>query len=430
MAALRRRGLRVAAAKVGPDFIDPGYHEIATGRPGRNLDAWICEPSQIAPLAARAAERSDVLVIEGVMGLFDGASDSHPDTLGEERSSSTAHIARLLDAPVILVIDAASTSQSVAATVHGFATYDPRVRVAGIVLNRVGGESHEALLRDALVDLKIPVLGALRRDDALVWRDRHLGLVPVVEQRQMVERSVDRLASAIEQQCDLEAILGLARRAPVLTTAMPPRAHHVADVRVAVAAGPAFSFVYADNLEAMEDAGAKLVLFDPREARALPERVDALYAGGGFPEVFAAELSANEPLLSDVHAKVTGGLVTLAECGGLLWLARSLEGKPMADVIPADARMTDRLTLGYRRAIARVDNPVSSQGAEVRGHEFHYSTITPAGDALDIASRFVTGPAGFATPTLLASYIHFHFGADVSMAERFVAAGAASRRNS
>ena len=427
MAALRRRGLRVAAGKVGPDFIDPGYHEIATGRPGRNLDAWICRPEQIAPLAAHAAEGSDVLVIEGVMGLFDGASDNPSvgaadDDPGEERSSSTAHIARLLDAPVILVIDAASTSQSVAATVHGFATYDPRVRVAGIVLNRVGSDSHEVLLREALGDLKIPVMGALRRDDAFVWRDRHLGLVPVAEHREEVQRSIERLASAMEQHCDLDAIVDLARRAPMLTTPMPLRADHVADVRVAVASGPAFSFIYPDNLEAMEDAGAELVQFDPRSARALPEHIHALYVGGGFPEVFAAELAANEPLLADVRAKVTGGLVTLAECGGLLWLARSLDGKAMASVIPADAVMTDRLSLGYRRANALVDNPLLELGVEARGHEFHYSTITPKGDALDIAGRFVSGAAGFASPRLLASYVHFHFGADIGMAERFVAA--------
>jgi cobyrinic acid a,c-diamide synthase len=424
MAALRHRGVRVAAAKVGPDFIDPGYHALATGRPPRNLDAWICGPDAIAPLAARAGEGAEVLVIEGVMGLFDGPS-------------STAEVAGLLDAPVVLVVDAAAMSGSVAALVHGFATFDPTVRVAGVILNRVGSDGHETLLRDALEPLGIPVLGALRRDDALVWRDRHLGLVPVVEHRAEVERSLARLAESVTRSVDLEAVVDVARTAPrAAALPDPPRARPVAPrpVRIAVAAGPAFSFMYPDNLELLEQAGAELVPFDPLDEAVLPEPVDGLVAGGGFPEVFAEALSDNQKLLAAIRDRVLarqasseagpggGGLVVWAECGGLLWLARSLDGRPLAGVIEADARMTDRLTLGYRTATATRDSPLAATGSVVRGHEFHYSAIEPGGDGLVLEGRFGQGSAGWLGPRLFASYVHLHLGAAPEVAERFVAA--------
>ncbi|MGH9001041.1 MAG: cobyrinate a,c-diamide synthase, partial [Acidimicrobiia bacterium] len=188
--------------------------------------------------------------------------------------------------------------------------------------------------------------------------------------------------------------------------------------------GPAFSFVYPENTEALEAAGAELVPFDPRTDERLPDRIDGLYAGGGFPEVFAGELAANTALLADVAVAVRGGLATLAECGGLLWLARSLDGHAMAGVVPADAVMTDRLSLGYRRARALADTPVAPDGAEMRGHEFHYSRTDPPGDALHLEGRFGRGPSGFATPRLLASYLHLHFGADPTPAHRFVATAA------
>jgi cobyrinic acid a,c-diamide synthase len=217
MAALRRHGDRVAPAKVGPDFIDPSYHALATGRPGRNLDAWICGEGRIAPLAAKAAIGADVLVVEGVMGLFDGAAEP-------ENPASTAHVARLLDAPVVLVVDASAMSGSVAALVHGYATFDPAVRIAGVVLNRVGSRAHESMLREALEPIGIPVLGVLARADELAWRDRHLGLVPVVEQREAVEKSLERLADAVDASCDLDAISAVARAAPPLAAreARPP----------------------------------------------------------------------------------------------------------------------------------------------------------------------------------------------------------------
>jgi cobyrinic acid a,c-diamide synthase len=421
MAALGHRGLRVAAAKVGPDFIDPGYHALATGRPGRNLDAWICGPGAIGPLAGRAAQGADVLVVEGVMGLFDGSADPAGP------AASTAEVAGLLDAPVVLVVDGASVGASVAAMVHGFATFDPDVAVAGVILNRVGSDGHEALLRDALEPSGIPVVGALRRGDDYAWRDRHLGLVPVVEQPGQVRGSVARLAAAVARDCDLDAVLALARSAPPLTVPDPPGARHQGRAVVAVAAGPAFSFTYPDNLELLAQAGAELVPFDPLADARLPEGASGLYAGGGFPEVFVGGLAANQPLLDHVRHRVGDGLVTWAECGGLLWLSRSLDGHALAGVVAADGRMTDRLTLGYRRARLRVPSPLGAAGTELRGHEFHYSTVDPAGDGLDWSGRTGQGRAGFAGPTLLASYVHLHLGGDPTVAERFVAACATGR---
>jgi cobyrinic acid a,c-diamide synthase len=417
MAALHRRGDRVAPAKVGPDFIDPGYHALATGRVPRNLDAWICGEDRVAPLAAKAADGADVLVVEGVMGLFDGAAEPGAP-------ASTAHVARLLDSPVVLVVDASAMSGSVAALVHGYTTFDPSLRIAGVVLNRVGSPGHETMLRDALAPLGVPVLGTLARADELAWRDRHLGLVPVVEQPDAVEKSLELLADAVDASCDLDAISAVARAAPRRIVDEAPAARPTATARVAVAGGPAFGFTYPDNLELLEQAGAELVPFDPRADAALPGDVDAVYAGGGFPEVFVEELAANGPLLADVYDRVSSGLVTWAECGGLLWLSRSLDGHALCGAIDAEGHMGDRLTLGYRRARAGVDTPIAPAGAELRGHEFHYSSLEPPGDALTMSGRSGEQRAGFASPRLLASYLHLHLAADPRIAERFVATAA------
>ncbi|MGH9210815.1 MAG: cobyrinate a,c-diamide synthase [Acidimicrobiales bacterium] len=420
LAALRRAGHRPSAAKVGPDFIDPGYHSLACGRPPRNLDAWMCGTGVIASLAGRAmTPDADVLVVEGVMGLFDGAGDGAP--------SSTADVAKLLRAPVLLVVDAAALSGSVAALVSGYARFDPDLRVAGVVLNRVGSEGHGILLREALAPLDIPVVGALRRDDRFTWRDRHLGLVPVVEQADTVARSLDQLATAIAEAVDLDAVLRLAREAPTLRVGPVPLPRRVAasttsPLPVAVAAGAAFSFTYTDTLDALVAAGLEPVPFDPRHDAALPHGACGLLAGGGFPEVHGAELSANRPLLADVRRGAAAGLPIWAECGGLLWLCRSLDGLPMADVLPADARMTDRLTLGYRTARSTAASPVGPVDTVLRGHEFHYSVVEPGGTALDLEARWGTRPDGYATPTLLATYLHVHPGGDPTPVERFARA--------
>ena len=417
MAALRDRGSRVAAAKVGPDFIDPGYHSLATGRPGRNLDAWMSGPDLMGPLAARAGAGADILVVEGVMGLFDGAAS-------DGGTASTAHVARLLGAPVLLVVDASAMSGSVAALVHGFTTFDPSIEVAGVLLNRVGSDGHEVVLRRAIEPLGVPVLGVVRRDPSLTWRDRHLGLVPVVEEPAVVRAALERLAATIAEGCDLDAIVGLAHRAPRITVARPPAAAPVARVRVAVASGKAFSFTYPDNLELLAEAGAELVPFDPLQDPVLPAGCDALYAGGGFPEVYAEALASNRPLLADVAARAARGLVIWAECGGLLWLADSLDGHRLAGVVAARARMTERLTLGYRTGTLQRSSPIGAAGTVVRGHEFHYSLLEPAGDALDLRGHFGSGVAGFSSPTLLASYLHLHLASTPELAERFAARAA------
>jgi cobyrinic acid a,c-diamide synthase len=301
------------------------------------------------------------------------------------------------------------------------------VRIAGVVLNQVGSPGHETLLREALAPLGIPVVGALQRDPTLTWRDRHLGLVPVVERPRQIGEALERLAILVTERLDLDAILTLARLAPAVATGAPPSAQPAGFARVAVAAGPSFSFTYPDNLEALQQAGAELLPFDPLTDTRLPEGAQGLVAGGGFPEVFAAGLSDNRPLVNDVRAAARRGLVIWAECGGLLWLANRLDGHRLCGIIPADGRMTERLTLGYRTATMNTDTPLGAAGTVLRGHEFHYSTVEPAGDALQLEGRFGHGPAGWASPNLLASYLHVHLGATPELAERFVAAAQVSR---
>lgn len=420
LAALRARGLDVAPAKVGPDFIDPGYHALASGRPPRNLDPWLCGTEAVPALAGRAGGGSDLLVVEGVMGLFDGAVDGTP--------SSTADVAVLLDAPVVLVVDAASASTSVAAVVRGFRDHDPRLRLAGVICNRVGSDVHEQLLREAIDPLDVPVLGCVRRDDALAWRDRHLGLVPVAEQPARVQASLQRLADVVARDVDLDGVVRIARSAPPRAVDAPPLPGAVGHCRIAVAVGPAFTFAYRDNLEAMEAAGAEVLAFDPLHEEALPDDIDGLFVGGGFPEVFGEDLAANTALLADARDRLTGGLPTWAECGGLLWLARQLDGRPMVGAVPTHARLGERLTLGYREVTCTVDTVVGPAGTALRGHEFHYSTCDPAGTALTLRSRFGERGDGFARGTLLATYLHHHAGGDPSIVEAFVRTCVRARR--
>src|SRR4051794_11634554 len=288
MAALEN----VAPFKVGPDFIDPSYHALATGRPGRNLDAFLSGPELIAPLFRHGARGADIAVIEGVMGLYDGAS-------GRGELASSAHVAKLLRAPVVLVVDAAAMARSVAAIVHGYRTFDPDVNVAGVILNRVGSEAHAALLREALDGVR--VFGALPRDAALEVPERHLGLVPVAERTARARAVIERLAAAVTTHCDLEGLVALARGAPELPGEAWSPGAAPARARVAIARGPAFSFHYEENLELLRGAGAELAEFDPLADEALPA-ADALILAGGFPEVFGDELSANAPLRAQIAA--------------------------------------------------------------------------------------------------------------------------------
>ncbi|MFF4650067.1 cobyrinate a,c-diamide synthase [Streptomyces sp. NPDC001380] len=414
MAALAARGLAVSPHKAGPDYIDPGYHALATGRPGRNLDAFLCGPERIAPLLLHGAAGADIAVVEGVMGLFDGAA-------GHGELASTAHVAKLLRAPVVLVVDASAQSRSVAALVHGFASWDPEVRLGGVVLNRVASDRHEELLREALEEGSgVPVLGAVRRSGAVATPSRHLGLVPAAERDAEAVRAVRDMGALVAAGVDLDAVLALARSAPPLPDAPWDPAAETAAAggpvagrpRIALAGGAAFSFSYAENAELLAAAGAEVVPVDPLRDEALPEGTAGLVVGGGFPEVYAAELSANAPLRRAVAALAASGAPVAAECAGLLYLARSLDGMPMCGVLDAEARMGGRLVLGYREAVALGDGPLAEAGARVRGHEFHRTVCTPAaGPSPAWGWRTRSGPSteGFAGPSVHASYLHLHW---------------------
>jgi cobyrinic acid a,c-diamide synthase len=401
MAALRHSGLRVSGHKVGPDYIDPSYHALATGRPGRNLDPWMVGEERVAPLFAHGAAGADVAVVEGVMGLFDG-------TAGAGDLASTAHVARLLDAPVLLVVDAARMSRSVAALVHGFASYDPRVRLAGVILNRVGSPRHELLLREALAG--VPVLGVVRRHDEIATPSRHLGLVPAAERSREAVAAVEAMGRLVADAVDLEAVVRIARTAPSLQVA-PWRPWSPWSARRAVFfGGEAFTFGYAEHVEMLAAGGAEVCTVDPLRDEALPPGADLVVLGGGFPEMYAAELSANTALRSSV-AGYDGRV--LAECAGLLYLCRDLDGLPMAGVLDAQATMTDRLTLGYRDAMSAVDSAFGSAGMRVRGHEFHRTTVTPR-SGVSPAWRWEDGHAGTEghvtrSGRVHASYLHTHW---------------------
>jgi len=418
MAALSARGLKVAAAKVGPDFIDPGYHRAATGRPSASLDLYLQGPELIGPLAAAASQGADLLLVEGAMGLFDGTATAP----GNPSGGSTADVAKALAAPIILVLDASAMSGSVAALAHGYATFDPATNVAGIVLNRVGSDGHAALLKEALAPLGIPVLGWLRSDERLSWRERHLGLVPVVEQPEAVRRSLGGLAAAVAQSLDLSAVVKIAAQAPEAHVEPAPEAEPAGRARVALCSGPAFDFLYPENISLLRQAGAELVPFDPLSDEALPPGCSALYLGGGFPEVFASEISSNRRLLGQLGSLVRSGLPTWAECGGLLLLCESLSSKPMSAALPGvHAHMAEGLTVGYRLATLRRRCFFGAPGTVLRGHEFHRSITAPAGDALELAGRFGKGRGGFAAENLFASYLHQHLAPAPWLATRFVA---------
>jgi cobyrinic acid a,c-diamide synthase len=417
MAAFAARGLAVSPHKVGPDYIDPGYHALATGRVGRNLDAYLCGPELVAPLFAHGARGCDLAVVEGVMGLYDGAA-------GEGELASTAQVAKLLRAPVVLVVDASSQSRSVAALVHGFASWDPRVRIGGVILNKVGSDRHEALLREALDSSGVPVLGVLRRAPQVDTPSRHLGLVPVAERRGAAVEAVAAMAAQVEAGCDLEALAGLARGAGPLSCEEwePPVVSGGTRPVVAVAGGAAFTFSYAEHAELLTAAGAEVVTFDPLRDEALPEGTAGLVIGGGFPEVYAGELSANEPLRGAVGELARSGAPVAAECAGLLYLCRELDGQPMCGVLDASARMSERLTLGYRDAVAVGDSVLAPAGTRMRGHEFHRTVVEPGAGAAPAWG--VRAPErrveGFVQRGVHASYLHTHWASEPGVARRFV----------
>ena len=425
LGALRRRGLAVSPHKVGPDYIDPGYHALAAGRPGRNLDPWLVGEDQIVPMfthGALAPAPADIAIIEGVMGLFDGAS-------GRGDFASTAHVARLLGAPIVLVVDAAGVSSSAAALLHGFATYDPCTRLGGVIFNQVGSAHHERLLRDAAGAASVPVLGVIRRLGQLAVPSRHLGLVPAPELGGDAAAAVDALTAIVADGVDLEAVLRLARTAPALPDTpdiYPERAVvTAAGPRIAVAGGAAFTFGYAEHPELLAAAGARVVTFDPLHDEKLPDDVHGLVIGGGFPEEHAADLSANARLRAQVAALAASGAPVIAECAGLLYLSRSLDGHPMCGVLEVDTEMTSGLTLGYRDAVAATSSPLGPAGTCAHGHEFHRTAVRSPDRAANAWRWTASGAAvteGFVRGRVHASYLHTHWNGLPGAAARITSA--------
>jgi len=436
MAALRARGLAVSGHKVGPDYIDPGYHALATGRPPRNLDPFLCGEDLIAPLFRHGAAGAQVAIIEGVMGLFDGVDHAampanltgpeNPANPIDPDFGSTAHVARLLDAPVVLVIDAARAGRSVAALAAGFAGFDPRTPVAGVILNRVASDRHERLLGDALAGTGLPVFGAIRRTEGIITPSRHLGLIPAAERAAMAATAIDQMGALITAHCDLDALLALAQGAPALPgpawepPAEPDPARPVPVV--AIAGGAAFTFGYTEQAELLAAAGARVISFDPLRDEDLPDQAAGLILGGGFPEMHAAGLSANLRLREQVAALAARGAPVAAECAGLLYLARTLDDLPMCGVLDVRAVMTPTLTLGYRQAAAVTDSVLARAGDVLRGHEFHRTAAVPAaGD--QPAWQFGPGTVeGHVAGPVIASYLHTHWAGHPAAAARFTAA--------
>ena len=435
MAALRAQGLGVTGFKVGPDFIDPGYHSLATGRPGRNLDPFLCGAARVAPLLVHGASAdgpTDVAVLEGVMGLFDGR-------IGSEGFASTAHVATLTRTPVVLALDVSHMTRTAAAIVHGLATFEPGVRVAGVVLNKAASGRHVREVWSALDATGVPVLGVLPRDAGIEAPSRHLGLVPAAE-RAEAARSVELLAQRVAEHIDLDQVLAIARSAPELdapawdpVTALGDAARAAAPQTsrpvVAVAGGRAFTFRYTETDELLRAAGLEPVVFDPLDARSLPRGTAGLYLGGGFPEVHAEELSANAALREDVLRAVRAGLPTVAECAGMLYLCAAVDGSEMVGAIPAVAAMGPRLTLGYRSAIAPGDSVLGVPGLRATGHEFHRTTVTADAGTSAAAwlldgtpEGFALDPAGTGRATLHASYLHTHWAGHPELAARFAQA--------
>ena len=423
-AALRRRGTAVAPFKVGPDYIDPGYHTLAAGRPGRNLDPVLVGEHRIAPLFRHGAAGAEVAVVEGVMGLFDGRlADGH---------GSTAHVAGLLGAPVVLVVDCRGQSRSVAALLHGFRSFDPAVRVVGVVLNRVGSDRHEAVLRGACDEVGLAVLGALPRRAELAVPSRHLGLVTAAEHGSAATAAVEAMAELVAAHVDLDAVLRLAEPIPpgpawdpsaeltglAATAAAPPV--------VAVAGGAAFTFGYAEHIELLEAAGCAVAVVDPLHDEALPSGTSALVLPGGFPEEHVAALSANAPLRAAVADLAASGAPVHAECGGLLYLCASLDGAPLCGVLPASAAMTGRLTLGYRDAVALAESVPFAAGRRVAGHEFHHCAVAPRAGAAPAWGWRGGEPEGFVTGGVHASFLHTHPAGTPGAVARLARAAAAA----
>ncbi|SEA20179.1 cobyrinate a,c-diamide synthase [Selenomonas ruminantium] len=429
LAALRQRGLSVQSFKAGPDYIDPGYHALASGQPAHNLDSWLT-PKEILPeILAAEAESADIAIVEGVMGLYDG---------GRQGISSTAEIAKIIKAPVLLVIDAKSMGASAAAIAQGFRDYDPSVKLAGVILNRLGSDTHEAMIREAMAGIDMPVYGALRRNDGLRMPERHLGLVPVEENKE--RELIGRMGEAVAGQLDLDKLLALARSAEPLAIkeiSLPDEGQY--SCRIGVAKDEAFSFYYPASLKVLAKLGAEIVPFSPLHDEKLPA-VDGLFIGGGFPEMFAGQLAANAAMRQAIWQAAQNGMPILAECGGYMYLMDSLQdfagvSHPMAGVFAGQAVMTEKLQMvGYVEAELQKDSLLGKAGTKLKGHEFHFSKERKPiqQDTAPFIFRKLRNnseyPAGQQVKNVLGSYLHLHFAGCLDAAENFVRQCAAYKK--
>lgn len=426
--ALRRRGLKVQPFKVGPDYIDPSYHTLvvrADNRRSRNLDSWMIPSSSLLELYHRAMLGADVGVVEGVMGLYDGYS-------GGDDSGSTAQIAKLLKAPVILVMDVSHSARSAAATLKGFKEFDPGVNMAGVILNFVGSANHLKSVTEAIGNnVGVPVLGHLTRDSGLVLPQRHLGLVPTAEKAPQGDFQ-NSLAKAIDANFNIEFIYNLAKNhqhAPPAARTLFPVERPEYRVPIGVASDEAFNFYYQDNLDLLEAWGGEIVPFSPLHDPALPEGIGGIYLGGGFPELFASQLSENSPMVNEIQAVASKGMPVYAECGGLIYLSQSITDfqgvrYPMVGLVPGETVMTkDRLSLGYVEVEALCPDILMDTGEIARGHEFHYSQWNVGLPVNEAAYKLLNKGnklAGFVSGNILASYIHVHFASNSKLAPRFI----------
>src|SRR5919107_1992041 len=412
MHGLTQRGFRVQPFKVGPDFIDPSYHTLVTKRNSRNLDVWMMGRQGVLNCFASACKDADIAVVEGVMGLFDGMS-------GKSNFASTAHVAKILDAPVILVVDASKGARSIAAIILGFLHFDTRLRIAAVILNNVAGQRHADYVTEALAGTaKIPVAGILSRNSSIKMEERHLGLVPALELRESKRQVILRTARHMAESIDVDRILSLCSAGPLPDA--PDHSKRPAKARIAVALDESFNFYYTDNLIALKRSGAQLIFFSPVSEQKLPDRVSGIMLGGGFPEVLADRLENNRSMLRSIRKAVEEGMPVYGECGGLMYLTRSISGyngekksRKMAGIVEADTLMTGRLTLNYTDA--ECSDSIFGK-THLRGHEFHYSSIENiAGDSRFAYSmkkgKGVTGTQdGFIiNDNSLAAYMHLHF---------------------
>ena len=428
-AALRRLGFRVQTFKVGPDFLDPTYLALASGRPCYNLDGWMAGETYVFGLFVRASAGADIAIIEGVMGLFDGANAA-------TSAGSTAEIARWLKAPVLLVVDAQGASRSIAALVKGYATFEPGLNLAAVVANRCASAGHADGLASALSSAGLPPLaGAIGRGVFPPLSGRHLGLV-TADHHTLPPETLASFATAVEKSLPLETIIKLARTAAPLPGPVNPDGEKTKKTSIAVAYDRAFHFYYRDTLDTMEAQGGKLIFFSPLQGEELPANIGGLYIGGGYPEVHAGELSANKGMLKSIRAFAASGRPVYAECGGLMYLSQSLETTegdryPMAEVIPARTRMgKTKKFLGYVEVRLTEDSLWGVRGDILRGHEFHYSELVPEGIddprwrpvyALKRNRPGTIIPEGFQCGNVLASYAHLFYATRPAAVERFVA---------